>query len=65
MATKSSDEKNRLTIYLPEDVAKRLKLAAVNQKRAASDVAAELLDKHLPHLEVRETRKKATKIPYT
>ncbi len=63
MAKKATDEKNRLTIYLPEGVAKRLKLAAVNQNRAASDVAAELLDKYLPHLEVRQTKK--TQIPYS
>ena len=64
MAKKDLDEKDRLTIYLPADVAQRLKLVAVSQKRAASDVVAEMLDKHLPHLEVRET-KKGPKIPYT
>ncbi len=63
MAKKSTGEKNRLSICLPEDVAKRLKLVAVNQNRAASDVVTELLDRYLPHLEVRETKKK-TKIPY-
>lgn len=63
MAKENPDEKNRLTIYLPEDVAGRLKLAAARQKRAASDLAAELLDKYLPHLEVREGKKK-TNIPY-
>ncbi len=64
MATKSPDEKNRLTVYLPENVAKRLKLVAVSQNRPASDVVADLLDRYLPHSEVRETKKKK-KIPYT
>ena len=64
MAKESKGESARLTIYLPEDLARRLKLAAVTQNRAASDVVAELLDRHLPHLEVRETKKK-TQIPYT
>lgn len=63
MAAKTPDQQNRLTIYLPDDVARRLKLAAANQKRAASEVAAELLAKHLPHLDVREKSKK-TNIPY-
>ena len=63
MATKNPDEKNRLTIDLPEDLAKRLKLAAATRKRAASDVVAELLDRYLPHLEVRG--KKKTEIPYS
>jgi len=63
MAKENPDEKNRLTIYLSEDVAGRLKLAAARQKRAASDLAAELLGKYLPHLEVRE-RKKKINIPY-
>jgi hypothetical protein len=64
MAKKDPDEGGRLTIYLPGDVARRLKLVAVSLNRAASDVVAEMLDKHLPHLEVRET-KKGPKIPYT
>ena len=57
MAKKSSNEGNRLTLYLPEDVAERLKLAAVSQNRAASDVAAELLEKHLPRLQERNEDK--------
>ena len=62
MATKNPDEKNRLTIDLPEDLAKRLMLAATTRKRPASDVVAELLDRYLPHLAVHEKKKK---IPYT
>jgi hypothetical protein len=58
-----SAETHRLTIDLPEGVATRLELAAARQQRAASDVVAELLDRHLPHLEARET-KKGGKIPY-
>jgi hypothetical protein len=64
MTTKNADEKNRLTIYLPEDLARRLKLVAVSQNKAASNVVAELLDRHLPRLEVREQKAKK-KIPYT
>jgi predicted transcriptional regulator len=64
MATKTPDEKNRLTIYLPEDLARRLKLVAVSQNKAASNVVAELLDKYLPRLEIQEQKDKK-KIPYT
>jgi predicted DNA-binding protein len=63
MAKQDLEEKDRLTIYLPGDVAKRLKLLAVSRKRAASEIVAELLDRHLPHLEVRESGPKG-KIPY-
>jgi hypothetical protein len=41
-------EKIPLTIYLSADVANRLKLAAEAKKQAAGDLAAELLDRHLP-----------------
>jgi hypothetical protein len=41
-------EKISLTIYLSADVAGRLKLAAEAQKRPATDLVAELLDRHLP-----------------
>ncbi len=63
MTKQGSFETHRLTIDLPEGVAKRLKLAAVRQQRAASDVVAELLDRHLPHLEDRGP-KKGGAIPY-
>ena len=62
MATKSSSEENRLTIDLPEDVARRLKLAATTRRRAVSDMVIELLDKHLPHAEGGEKKKN---IPYS
>ena len=64
MPKKSPGKKTALTIYLPEDVAKRLKLAAERQKRAASDVATQLLDAYLPRLEAGEKKKKAN-IPYS
>lgn len=64
MAKTNPDERNRLTICLTGDVAKRLELVAARQNRAASDVAAELLDRYLPRLEGREG-KKGKKIPYT
>jgi len=51
MPAKSPDEKIRLTIPLPGNVAKRLELAAATQKRAAADVVVALLEKHLPHLD--------------
>jgi hypothetical protein len=63
MAKKSTGEKNRLSVCLPEDVAERLKLVALRQNRAASDVVTELLDRYLPRSEASETKKK-TKIPY-
>jgi hypothetical protein len=46
--TQPSAEKIPLTIQLSPDVAKRLKAAAEAQKRPAADVAADLLDRHLP-----------------
>ena len=61
MAKNNTGEKDRLSIYLPENVARRLKLTAVSQNRSASDVVAELLNRYLPNLEVREKKKN---IPY-
>ncbi len=63
MAKEDPHEEAKLTICLPEGLAQRLKLAAARQNRAPADVAAELLDRHLPRLEVPETKKK--NIPYT
>ncbi len=63
MATKSSSEENRLTIDLPEDVARRLKLAAITRRRTVSGLVVELLDKHLPHVDA--GGKKKTNIPYS
>ena len=49
MTQPSSSEKISLTLHLSADVARRLQLAAEVKKRTAADVAAELLDRHLPH----------------
>ena len=48
MTQPSAGEKIPLTVYLSPDVAKRLKAAAEAQKRPAADLAADLLDRHLP-----------------
>jgi len=64
MANEIPDDKNRLTIELPENLAHRLKLAAANQKRAASDVVLALLDRHLPRLDA-PGKKKGGFIPYS
>ncbi len=48
MSEQRPTEKIPLTIYLSADVAGRLKLAAEARKRSAVDLAAELLDRHLP-----------------
>ena len=48
MSGQCPTDKILLTIYLPPDVANRLKLAAEAQKRSAVDLAADLLDRHLP-----------------
>lgn len=62
MAGKSTGEKIGLSVYLPADVARRLKLTADHQNRSASEVVAELLDRHLPRLQADE--KKKGNIPY-
>jgi hypothetical protein len=64
MTKEDPDEKDRLTIYLSGDVAQRLKLVAASQKRPASDIVAEMLDRRLPRLEAR-VAKTGPKIPYT
>ena len=48
MAEPTPTAKIPLTLYLSADVAARLKSAAEKQRRAAADLAAELLDRHLP-----------------
>jgi predicted DNA-binding protein len=63
MPERNSDQENRLIIDLPEDLAKRLKLAATRQNRSAARVVVELLDRHLPRVEVHDPRKK--NIPYS
>ena len=64
MATDNTDEKTQFTLYLPEGLVKRLKLAAAGQNRSAAEVAVELLNRHLPRPGTRETTKKKS-IPYT
>ena len=63
MAKKNTDQEIRLSICLPEDVAKRLKLVAVNQNLAASDVVVRLLDRYLPRSDA-PAKKKKPDIPY-
>jgi hypothetical protein len=48
MAEPIASGKIPLTLHLSSDVAVRLKLAAEKQKRPAADLAADLLDRHLP-----------------
>jgi hypothetical protein len=63
MTEKSPTEKFPLTIHLSPDVAKRLMAAAETQKRPVAEVAADLLDRHLPRLPGSGSPK--GKIPYT
>ena len=62
MAEPSTGEKIPLTLYLSPTVAQRLKAAAEAQRRAAAEVAADLLDRYLPRLATGEQKK--GKIPY-
>jgi hypothetical protein len=64
MAAREAGEKNRLTIVLSEDLARRLELVAVSQNRTAASVVAALLDKHLPRPDAGQQKDKK-KIPYT
>jgi hypothetical protein len=48
MSEQRPSDKIPLTIYLSADVANRLKLSAEARKRSAADLAADLLDRHLP-----------------
>jgi len=50
-----------LTIYLPEELAKRLQVAATAQSRNAADLVLDVLDRYLPR-KTEETKK--GKIPY-
>ena len=63
MAENHAEGKIPFTLHLTEDLAKRLHLAAASRNRAAADVVAELLDRHLPHLEGPRPKKKGG-IPY-
>ena len=62
MATSGPSDKIALTLHLSADVAKRLMVAAESQRRSAADLAAELLDRHLPRPQT-SPPKKGT-IPY-
>ena len=62
MSEQRPTEKIPVTIYLSADVAGRLKLAAEAQKRSAADLAAELLDRHLPRS---QTGGPKSNIPYS
>ena len=48
MTQPTTGDKIPVTLHLSADVAARLKMAAEAQKRPAADLAAELLDRHLP-----------------
>jgi hypothetical protein len=63
MNEKIPADKIPLTLLLSPDVAFRLKAAAEMQKRAPSDLAADILDRNLPRAEPGEGRK--GKIPYS
>ncbi|NQU25272.1 MAG: hypothetical protein HQ567_28640 [Candidatus Nealsonbacteria bacterium] len=60
MPIEKPNEKIAITVELPQQVALRLKSAATNQNRPATDVVVALLDRHLPRL---QAEKKGT-IPY-
>ena len=62
MAEQSVPGKIPLTLYLSPDIAKRLQLAAEARKRAATDVATELLDRYLP--QVQSDKSSKGNIPY-
>ena len=60
MAEQAPSGKIALTVYLSADVAARLQQTAERSHRPPSDVAAELLDRHLP----RPNIAKPGNIPY-
>ena len=62
MTQPTTGDKIPVTLHLSTDVAKRLKMAAEAQKRPAADLAAELLDRHLPRPQVGGPKKGS--IPY-
>jgi predicted transcriptional regulator len=61
MADKTPTGKIPLTIYLPEELARRLQAAATAQNRNAADLVVNLLERYLPR-KTEETKK--GKIPY-
>jgi hypothetical protein len=62
MAEQNTTGKIPVTVYLSADVAARLKMAAEARKRPPTDVAAELLDRHLPRP---QSEPKKVSIPYS
>jgi hypothetical protein len=60
MAADNAGQQERLTISLPEELAKRLKLAATRAQRPAAEVVVEILQRSLPRLESATKR-----APYT
>jgi len=62
MPAKGPGEKIPLTIYLTEELARRLQQAAASRNRPAAEVAADLLDRYLPRVQSGEAKK--GKIPY-
>jgi hypothetical protein len=63
MAQPTTSDKIPVTLHLSPDVARRLKAAAEAQKRLAADLAAELLDRHLPRPQTAGPKKGS--IPYS
>jgi hypothetical protein len=63
MTQPNPGDKISLTVHLSPDVAKRLKAAAETQKRAAADLVADLLDRHLPRPQTGGQAKSS--IPYS
>lgn len=51
MADDKSNEKLALTIMLPENLAKRLSLAANRSGRSLAEMALDVLDRNLPRLD--------------
>jgi predicted transcriptional regulator len=61
MADKSASGKIPLTIYLPEELARRLQAAATAQSRNAAELVVGVLDRYLPR---KTEESKKGKIPY-
>jgi hypothetical protein len=62
MIQPTAGDKIAVTLHLSADVAARLKMAAEAQKRPAADLAADLLDRHLPRPQAGGPKKGS--IPY-
>ena len=52
-----TEKPEKVTIYLAPGVFRRLRLAAAETGQGNSELANALLDKHLPHLEVKEIKR--------